>query len=111
MEVTERKLISYTGADGKAPFESWLRDLRDKRVKARLLNRLDRLRLGNFGDCKSVGGGVFELRFHFGAGYRIYFGLDGKDLVVLLCGGDKSSQHKDIATATEYWKEYNNDGN
>jgi putative addiction module killer protein len=111
VEAIERKLISYTNVNGDAPFEKWLSQLKDKRVKARLFSRLDRLRLGNFGDCKSVVGGVYELRYHFGSGYRVYFGLDGKELVVLLCGGDKSSQQADIATATEYWKEYKNNGN
>ena len=86
-------------------------DLKDNRNKARILNRIDRLRLGNFGDCKSVGGGVYELRIHFGPGFRVYFGLEGKELVILLCGGDKSTQKKDIAAAIEYWKEFKSHGN
>lgn len=68
--------------------------------------RLNRIRLGNFGDCKSVGNGVEELRIDFGPGYRIYFGRQGLLAVILLCGGDKKTQARDIATAQKYWKEY-----
>ena len=65
-----------------------------------------RLRLGNFGDSKSVGEGVLELRIDHGPGYRIYFGRDGSDVVILLLGGDKRSQSKDIETARVYWADY-----
>lgn len=75
------------------------------------MNRIDRLRLGNFGDCKSVGNGVYELRIRAGPGFRVYFGLERQKLVILLCGGDKSTQKKDIATAIEYWKEHKGHGN
>ncbi len=68
--------------------------------------RLNRIRLGNFGDCKSVGGGVEELRIDFGPGYRVYYGREGSLVVVLLCGGDKRTQARDILTAQKYWKEY-----
>jgi putative addiction module killer protein len=68
--------------------------------------RLDRLRLGNMGDCKPVGSGVQELRIDFGPGYRVYLGQDGKNLILLLCGGDKSTQAKDIQAAHEYWTDY-----
>ena len=72
----------------------------------RIQKRLDRLEDGNFGDCRSVGSGVFELRFHFGAGYRIYFGEVENTIVLLLCGGDKSSQARDIERAKDYWLQY-----
>jgi putative addiction module killer protein len=68
--------------------------------------RLNRIRLGNFGDCKSVGGGIEELRIDFGPGYRIYYGRQGSFVVVLLCGGDKRTRARDILTAQKYWKEY-----
>lgn len=64
------------------------------------------MRLGNLGDCKSIGDGVFELRISFGPGYRVYFGQDGPKVVVLLCGGDKRSQKRDIAKAKLLWMEY-----
>ena len=82
--------------------------MKDKTVQARILTRLERLLSGNFGDTKLVGTGIWELRFHFGPGYRVYFGLDGITLVILLCGGDKSSQDRDIRHAQEHWKDYLN---
>jgi len=108
MENKAKRIKTYVRANGKSPFESWLINLRDKSAKAKILTRIDRLRLGNFGDCKSVGLGVFELRIHFGPGYRVYFGLVGNEVVLLLLGGDKSSQRKDIKTAQGYWKEFSN---
>jgi len=80
-------------------FGKWLGALRDMRAKARVLARLDSARLGNLGDARSVGGGVSEMRVDVGAGYRVYFTRRQRVIVVLLCGGDKSSQTKDIAHA------------
>ncbi len=80
--------------------------LRDKRAKARIQTRVDRLSLGLFGDWKSVGEGVFELRISEGKGYRVYYGKEGEAIVILLCGGNKSSQTKDIKQAKIYWKDY-----
>jgi len=76
------------------------------RVRALIRKRLNRVRMGNLGDCRSVGDGVKELRIAFGPGYRVYFGEDGETIVVLLCGGDKSSQEADIRRAKEYWIDY-----
>ena len=75
----------------------------------RLQERLVRLERGNVGDCKSIGEGIFESRFHFGAGYRIYFGIVGNTIVLLLCGGDKSSQTRDIERAKTYWQKLQGD--
>jgi putative addiction module killer protein len=80
-------------------FRDWLSAVRDQRAKARILARLVSLRLGNLGDCKSVGGGVSELRVDVGPGYRIYFRRRRSVVIELLCGGDKSTQSKDIARA------------
>lgn len=82
-----------------------MQSLRDRQTKARILTRIDRLRLGNFGDCESVGGGVYELRIHFGPGFRVYYSLQGEQIVLLLCGGDKSTQARDIESAQAYWRE------
>ena len=71
-----------------------------------VLARVDRLAFGTFGDWKPVGEGVCELRIHFGAGYRVYFGRDGKAVVILLCGGEKRSQDTDIKRAKKYWNDY-----
>ena len=82
-------------------FRDWLRGLRDRAAKARILARLGRMAEGHVGDCKALGGGLFEARVHCGPGYRLYFLREGDALIVLLCGGDKSSQRRDIARARE----------
>ena len=88
------------------PFSDWLAALKDAWVVGIVRARLNRIRLGNFGDCKSVGGGVEELRIDFGPGYRVYYGREGSLLVILLCGGSKGTQARDILRAQKYWKEY-----
>ena len=93
--------------DGRMPFDLWINQLKDRRAKAKILVRLDRMTAGNFGDVKSVGGGVSELRIKEGKGYRVYFGREGNKVVILLCGGDKSTQQSDIKQAMEFWREYN----
>jgi putative addiction module killer protein len=102
MAVTVRE---YLNADRKSPFRDWLR-LLTKAVAARIQLRVQRFELGNLGDHKNVGEGVWEARVMFGAGYRIYFGKDGDSIIVLLVGGDKGSQRKDIARAREFWRDY-----
>jgi putative addiction module killer protein len=80
-------------------FDDWFATLRDKQAQKRIQARIDRAEDGNFGDCKPVGEGVCEMRIHCGAGYRVYFVQRGLEMVVLLAGGDKSNQQKDIQTA------------
>lgn len=80
-------------------FDAWLRALRDPLGKARILARLRSAQAGNLGDCASVGGGVLEMRVHVGPGYRVYFTQRGRSLYLLLCGGDKRSQERDIRQA------------
>lgn len=82
-----------------AQFDEWLKTLRDPIAKARVLARIISAEGGNFGDCESVGDGVSEMRIHVGAGYRVYYCRRGKIVYLLLCGGDKSSQKKDIKLA------------
>jgi putative addiction module killer protein len=106
MDVQPRELEQYVIPDGQIPFLEWLENLRDRQGQAKIKARLARLRRGNFGDYKSLGDGVFELRIDFGPGYRVYFGQVDKALVLLLCGGDKSNQARDIQTAKAYWAEY-----
>jgi putative addiction module killer protein len=96
------KLYRYQRADGSEPFTDWLNSVRDKATQARIRVRLQRLAAGNLGDVKPVGGGVCELRFHFGAGYRVYLAQQGATWILLLCGGDKSSQRTDIALAQAF---------
>lgn len=100
------EIRKYRLSDGLVPFDRWIAKLRDGRAKARILVQLDRLRIGLPGDWKSVGEGVFELRIFEGKGYRVYFGREGKAIVVLLCGGDKSTQIRDIELAKMYWRAY-----
>lgn len=106
MEVKNQVIEIYVAEDGRAPFEIWFTSLRDKQAKRRINARIARARLGNFGDSKAVGGGVVELRVNYGPGYRVYFGKYGDAIVVLLCGGDKSTQEKDITVAKQYWGKY-----
>ena len=100
------ELLRYRRVDGKEPFTEWLDGLRDKAASARIRIRLRRIEAGNFGDCEPVGEGVSELRIHVGAGYRVYFGRYGQKVILLLCGGDKSSQVSDIRTAKALWAEW-----
>jgi putative addiction module killer protein len=93
-------------SDGVVPFDRWIAKLKDERAQARILVQLDRLRLGLAGDWKPVGEGVSELRIAEGKGYRVYFGREGKMVVILLCGGEKSTQGRDIELAKKYWREY-----
>ncbi|MBT3391762.1 MAG: type II toxin-antitoxin system RelE/ParE family toxin [Chloroflexi bacterium] len=104
--VSSKTVIIYRDAAGKEPFTHWINGLSDPGTRRRILKRLWRVESGNYGDYKMVGGGVHELRFFFGPGYRVYFGEDGDKIVVLLIGGDKNSQRRDIQQAQSYWKEY-----
>jgi putative addiction module killer protein len=97
----------FTGA-GACPFEEWLEGLRDIQAKKKILGRIARVRLGNLGDWKRLENaqGIFELREHFGAGYRIYFGFVGKTVILLLAGSSKSDQDRMIRMAERYWDDY-----
>lgn len=101
-----RQVIIFADRTGKEPFTDWLEGLRDATARRRILTRLRRVEQGNFGDYRGLSEGIYELRFTFGPGYRVYFGQDGNTIVVLLNGGDKSSQSQDIERAKAYWKEY-----
>ena len=94
----------YQEAAGKYPFLIWENKLSEE-VRAIVTSRLARVRLGNFGDCKSFEG-INELRIHYGPGYRVYFGRRGSSIVILLCGGNKSTQKKEIKKAKLFWKDY-----
>ncbi|MBP2494735.1 putative addiction module killer protein [Methylobacterium sp. PvP062] len=85
-------------------FADWLRDLRDARAVARIGLRLDRLKLGNPGQCRGVGDDVHEMKIDYGPGYRVYFTNRGAELIILLCGGDKSTQENDIVRAKKLAK-------
>jgi putative addiction module killer protein len=105
-EARQKQIELYLTSDGIAPFSDWLEALKDGKARAAIRVRIDRVRLGNMGDCKPTVEGVSELRIDFGPGYRVYFGQEGARVIVLLCGGDKSTQKADIKRALKYWAEY-----
>ena len=100
------KIVIYTAKNGREPFSTWLGKL-DIKTRAIIRTRLDRVRLGNPGDLKRIqnGKGVWELRINYGSGYRVYFGKKGSTIIILLVGGDKKSQNRDITKAISYWLE------
>jgi putative addiction module killer protein len=98
-----RHYVSRTGTD---VFDEWLTALADERAQAKIAVRIGRIAAGNFGDSKSLGHGLFELRIDYGPGYRVYYAMIGRECVLLLCGGDKRKQSSDIARALEYLRDY-----
>jgi putative addiction module killer protein len=95
----------YLTEEGKNPYRDWLSRL-DKHIRVRIQARIMRFEQGNFGDCKAINHGVWEARLMFGAGYRIYYALENENVILLLLGGDKQSQAKDIKRAQTYWTDY-----
>ncbi len=96
----------YVSRTGKDVFDDWLSELADSRAQAKIATRINRLAAGNFGDCKPLRLGLYELRIDWGPGYRIYYAMVGRACVLLLCGGDKRKQSSDIERAVEYLKDY-----
>ena len=105
-DVHPREIQIYRTLNDRQPFIEWLESIRDANTRERIQARATRLKFGNFGDFKSVGNGIYELRLNFGPGYRIYFGQVSSTIILLLCGGDKSSQVRDIERAKNYWLQY-----
>lgn len=97
---------TYLSPDGQDPYAQWLAALADRQARARVLVRVGRMAAGNFGDCKPVGEGVWELRIDWGPGYRVYYAQAGKRLVLLLAGGDKRTQQADITAALAHWHDW-----
>ncbi len=111
MEIRPRDVRNYVTPDGHRPFREWFLGLKDRKTRTIVRERIHRLRLGNLGDCKRLTGELYELRIHYGAGYRVYFGDQDGVIVILLCGGDKKTQKQDIRKATAYWEEFRRRGN
>jgi putative addiction module killer protein len=101
------QVTDYLTADGHDPFKEWLASLTDRQARARVVVRVQRMAAGNFGDCKPITDGVWELRIDHGPGYRVYYARSGKKLLLLLIGGDKRKQQADIDAAVMYWKDWN----
>ena len=103
--MPEFELRTYLDEQGRSPFENWILDL-DQQAQAKVAIALSRLERGNASNVETVGEGVSELKLNWGPGYRVYFGHDGKTIVILLCGGTKKQQSRDIATAKVRWADY-----
>ena|SRR5579864_8455226 len=106
MEARPREIRMLQAEDGKVPFADWIAGFEKETIYGVLLGRIERVEEGNFGDCVPEGRGVCALRIDVGPGYRIYLGEDG-DFVVLLWGGTKRTQEKDLKLAKKYWRQYN----
>ena len=100
------KIVTFTDGSGKDVFLLWLNALKDIRARARIAARIIRLENGNFGDCRPVGDGVWELKIDTGPGYRIYYAIESKRVVLLCDGGTKGTQKADISRAIDRWKEW-----
>lgn len=100
------EVLRYVTQSGAVVISEWLAGLRDKKAQARIAARFLRLAAGNFGDCKPLRDGVWEMRIDLGPGYRVYYAMAGHKCVLLLCGGDKRKQEADINRAVSYWQDY-----
>jgi len=99
------RILQYNDPNGLSPFEKWFLGLNSV-AAAKVTKAIYKLELGNFSNVEGVGCGVFEQKIDFGPGYRVYFGKDGDEIVILLCGGTKKRQSQDIAQAIIYWQDY-----
>lgn len=107
--MSEIRIKILEPKEATSPFEKWYNSIKDPSIRRRILVRIKRLELGNFGDWKNLGEGVYELRMPFGAGYRVYFASQGDEVVIILGGGDKSTQAQDIKNAKQLWRGYKNE--
>jgi putative addiction module killer protein len=96
----------YETRSGSEPITEWLNSLKDLKAQIAVRVRLDRMKLGNFGYCEAVGEGVSEMKIDLGPGYRVYFGMIGRTIVLLLCGGEKKTQNKDIRRALDFFRDH-----
>lgn len=106
MDIVQREVLIYVTSDGHCPYEDWFNSLKNETTQSAIEARVARIRAGNLGDYKSLGAGLIEFRIHQGPGYRIYAGQDGRRIIVLVNGGDKRTQRRDIDTAAIYWQDY-----
>jgi putative addiction module killer protein len=106
MENDIKQIIFYETEKGKQPFTQWLNSIKDRNTQSRILTRIYRLKIGNYGNFKRLDNELIELKYQFGPGYRVYCSEIGNMIVLLLCGGDKSNQSKDIEKAKGYLNDY-----
>jgi len=100
------EVTNYLTSKGHDPYAEWFNTVADRQAKTRILTRIARMTVGNFGDHKPLSDGVWELRINYGPGYRVYYAQAGKQLILLLMGGDKRKQQADIQSAIEHWKDW-----
>ncbi len=104
--VQEIRILIYRDSEGRSPFLEWLNSIKSRESLDRIDARLNLIRLGNLGDHKSLKGGIYELRLFFGSGYRIYFAREGRTIIILLNGGGKGVQKREMQKARAYYKDY-----
>ena len=107
VDAKTRQVEYFITEDGRCPFIEWHKNLKDKKIAAKVMIRIERVKQGNFGFCNSIGKGLSELKMDFGPGYRVYFGQVANKIVIILCAGDKKSQSKDIILAKKFWDDFN----
>ncbi len=106
MQIRPREILHYTTPSGRNPYRQWYTRIKDQKTQIAISNKISRLRSGNLGDFKRLSKDLYELRIHHGPGYRIYFGVFQNDIVILLCGGTKGTQQRDIIRAQNYWDDF-----
>ena len=106
MQIHRREIRIYTTPNGRAPYRQWYARIKDEKLRTIISTRLTRLETGNLGDFKRLNQDLYELRIHYGPGYRIYFGSFQNTVVVLLCAGTKGTQRRDITRAQNYWNDF-----
>ena len=106
MQIRPREILTYTTSGGRSPYRQWYSEIKDEKLKAAISTRLTRLETGNFGDFKRLHQDLYELRIHYGPGYRVYFGSFQNTVVILLCGGTKGTQSRNIIRARNYWNDF-----
>ena len=106
MQIRPREILHYTTPSGRNPYRQWYTRIKDQKTQIVISNRISRLRSGIFGDYKRLRKDLYELRIRYGPGYRVYFGAFQNDVVILLCGGTKGTQQRDIIRAQNYWNDF-----
>lgn len=106
MQILPREILHYTTPSGNNPYRRWYTQIKDQAAQIAISNRISRIRSGNFGDYKRLSKDLYELRIHYGPGYRVYFEVFQSDIVILLCGGTKGTQQRDIRRAQNYWNDF-----
>ena len=96
----------YLTSESKDIYFNWQRKIRNQNARIAIDRRINRIEMGNFGDCKFCRDGVYELRINVGVGYRVYYAISGEEVILLLCGGDKSTQDADIQRACDNWQDW-----